>query len=131
LPGGLSWSSINEKSWASAAEIAADEQALAGGISALDLSSALIKVGSFRHRMATGDHLVASHFLSDAAASSLEVRVANLERWLETEHSRKQEMPGQRRLALRFGLLMVALIYAASLPLVLPAIHEALEMLVR
>jgi beta-lactamase regulating signal transducer with metallopeptidase domain len=123
--------SINETVWASASEVAADEQALTSGISALDLSSALIKVGSFRRRMTVGDQLVASHFLSAEAASSLDVRVANLERWLKAEPQPKPDKPRHRRLVLALALLLPALAYAASLPAFLPAIHEALELLVR
>jgi beta-lactamase regulating signal transducer with metallopeptidase domain len=130
-PSWLGRFSINETTWASASEVAADEQTLTSGISALDLSAALIKVGRFRRQMTAGDQLVASHFLSAEAASSLEVRVTNLEHWLEAEPQRKADKPRHRRLVLVLAILVPALAYAVSLPSFLPAIHEALELLVR
>lgn len=45
LPGWLSMLHTDDAAWTSASEVAADRTALSGGASALDLSSALVKVG--------------------------------------------------------------------------------------
>jgi len=115
-----------DAAWVSASEIAADQGALLRGASVLDLSSALIKAGRLRRPHAAAETL-ASHLVPPACGSALETRIARLSELLEREQMPRAAKPV--RLAL--PLAVVALTYLACIHAVLPAVHEALEFLVR
>jgi len=115
--------------WSGMAEIAADQSALARGASVLDLSSALIKVGRL-NRVSTATSAVASHLVPPACNSSLEQRIVRLSELLQgsgqtTAHP--QARPGK----LMFTMFLSAAAYIACIHALLPAVHEALEFLVR
>jgi Zn-dependent protease with chaperone function len=114
--------------WTNASEIAADHGALAKGSSVLDLSAALIKVGRLKRPVAARG-LVASHLVPTPCSAALETRVTCLSEILEGAEA----MPAHDRK--RRGILLPALIlvavYFACIPVVLPAVHEALEFLVQ
>ena len=112
--------------WTTASEIAADHNALAKGVSALDLSSALIKVA--RLRRPAINNAVASH-LVPACGSSLERRVTRLSELLQNDAQVKAPSSGANRLLATIFLSVI--VYVGLLPVLLPAVHEALEFLVR
>jgi Zn-dependent protease with chaperone function len=120
-----------DSSWTQVSEVAADAGALDHGASALDLAAALVKIGALKRGPVLGDQIAASHLIPDLPGSPLEARVMRLERILDNN-------PGSRRCAATRGpwraILLVALpvlIYVAAVSAVLPAVHEALEFLVR
>ncbi|HZS28618.1 MAG TPA: M56 family metallopeptidase [Candidatus Angelobacter sp.] len=115
--------------WSGMAEIAADQAALTRGASVLDLSSALIKVGRL-NRISAATNAVASHLVPQTCNSSLEQRVMRLSALLQssgqtTIHS--QVRPGKLMLTILLG----SAAYIACIHALLPAVHEALEFLVR
>jgi BlaR1 peptidase M56 len=114
--------------WSGASEIAADHSALARGASVLDLSSALIKVGRLNRTPAIA-HAVASHLIPPACSSSLEQRVMRLSELLQdsAQTAVHTAQPGKLILAIFLG----AAAYTACIHAFLPAVHEALEFLVR
>lgn len=117
--------------WTNASEIAADENALARGVSALELSSALIKVGRLSIGRVTPAPLAASHLVPCECGSATMARAAHLRQLLE--NGAPEEGIGgplrAHRLAIA-GAAMLA-VYLAALGTLLPAIHNLLEFLVR
>lgn len=109
--------------WREATELAADAAAVRSGASALELSSALLKVarcgGTQRASLA-----VSSFLALPASAGSLEARVRNLEQLMETPQS-SVRVPSLRW----FYLSLAATAYFVALPALLPAAHEVLEVL--
>ena len=117
----------SDTEWTSASELAADHRALVEGASALDLSSALIKVGRLK-RPPAGRAPLASHLAPTACSGSLESRVARLSEILEgAETAPARARNGSHLLLMIAGLTA----YIACIHAVLPAVHEALEFLVR
>jgi Zn-dependent protease with chaperone function len=114
--------------WTNASEIAADHDALAEGASVLDLSSALIKVGRLNWPLATR-RAVASHLVPTACGSALESRVTRLSELLEGKSAAPAHGAKRGNLALP-GVIALAT-YVACIHALLPAVHEALEFLVR
>lgn len=114
--------------WANACEIAADHDALAEGASVLDLSSALIKVGRL-NRPLSGREPVASHLVPTACGSALESRVTCLSEMLEG--TGETPARGVKRNHLLLPVIITLAAYVACINMVLPAVHEALEFLVR
>lgn len=113
--------------WTSASEIAADHGALAEGASVIDLSSALIKVGRLK-RPSVGREAIASHLLPSGCSGALETRVTCLSEMLEGTAA----APAQRRhSSLLLPVVISVALYVACIHAVLPAVHEALEFLVR
>jgi len=131
LPGSLDSLLAGPSTWVHASEAAADEDAVAAGASALDLSAALVKMGRISRQPISGREVLASQFLPYAVASSLPVRIARLERWLEEGPPAKDGKTPAIRVATWIFLLAGSLAYATSISTLLPWIHEALEMLVR
>ena len=119
----------SDASWLNASEMAADEGALAGGASALDLGSALVKVGGLSRQAAAGDMVAVSHLLPLNGQSSIEMRVLHLRKLLESED---QPTRGKGRndwaVVAVVGLVVG---YAMCVGTVLPFVHEMLELLVR
>lgn len=114
--------------WTSASELAADHQALAEGASVLDLSSALIKVGRLKRPLAAREPL-ASHLVPTSCSGSLESRVARLSEILESAETAPASARNGSPLLLPIVISLAA--YFACIHAVLPAVHEALEFLVR
>lgn len=117
-----------DRAWISVSEIAADEDAVRSGASALELSSALVKVGRLSGRLNPISRLAASHLVPEGCGASTSIRAAHLSELLNREVT-----PNGRpsRMALvRMGFVLAA-IYCASLSALLPAVHEALEWMVR
>jgi Zn-dependent protease with chaperone function len=127
------WFKLFRKSdalWLNASEMAADEGALAGGASALELSSALIKVGRLSRNIPVGDLIAASHLLPLNTQSCIEMRVDHLRKLLESEGDMPPNQRGRRNYWPVLGLSLL-LGYAICVNAVLPCIHEVLEFLVR
>jgi Zn-dependent protease with chaperone function len=114
--------------WTSASEIAADEAAVRAGASVLELCSALIKVGRLRGAPVVQVQLAASHLAPAGCGVSTGERAAHLRILLENEPLFAASSGGARKLLA--GLALVAA-YFACLATLLPAVHEALELLVR
>jgi Zn-dependent protease with chaperone function len=116
--------------WSRFAELAADERAMTSGTAALELSSALVKVG----RLSAGRRpalLTASH-LVDGCAESTMARVARLRDLLERENEQQQASTAtHHHFATTLWLGSLLVMYLLLLGTVLPQIHEALEILVR
>jgi Zn-dependent protease with chaperone function len=114
--------------WTNASEIAADREALAEGASVLDLSSALIKVGRLKRPLAGRDP-VASHLVPSACSGALEIRVTRLTEMLEGRDAAPSG--GVKRMNFFLPMLIALALYLACIHALLPAVHEALELLVR
>ena len=114
--------------WTSASELAADHRALAEGASALELSSALIKVGRLK-RSPVADAPIASHLAPSCCSGALESRVARLSEILEGAETAPASARNGSHLLLAIIIGLAA--YFACIHAVLPAVHEALEFLVR
>lgn len=117
--------------WINASEMAADEGAIATGASALDLSSALVKVGGLSRHVSSGRMLAASHLLPVAAQSCIAMRVNHLRELLDHEPPSRTNTALSKERWQRFALLLLILGYAATVNAVLPWMHEVLELLVR
>jgi Zn-dependent protease with chaperone function len=123
----------SDAAWVNASEMAADEGALASGASALDLSSALVKVGRLSRQFSAGPMVAASRLLPTAPESSIQMRITHLEKLLGKEEMGRPtdaNPAGTRRWSVFSALLLVG-IYALCLNAILPWMHEALEILVR
>jgi hypothetical protein len=122
------------EAWARASEVAADERALAQGASALELSSALIKVGRLSRAGNTGNNmsgsLAASHLVPCGCSSATLTRAAHLRDLLENGTVMPPVQDSSRRKVVTAVALIVAA-YIGCLATLLPAVHEALEFLVR
>ncbi len=120
-----------DSAWTNASEIAADEAALASGISVLDLSSALIKVAALNPHAVVGKRVAASHLVPAGSGSSLQARVNHLQEILEGD-APVLRTPSQNRIGkIIIPLALAAIAYAVCVSAVLPWVHEALEALVR
>lgn len=117
--------------WVHASEAAADEEAVAAGAVALDLSSALVKMGRIARGYIPGPRILASQFTPYAAASSLPARIARLERLLEDGPPVVKVRPLGNGTIFALSLAAGILAYAAGINAILPWIHDALELLVR
>ena len=117
--------------WVSASEMAADEGALVGGATALDLSSALVKVAALSRRIPAFDMIAASHFLPPVAPSCLATRVNHLSKLLESEGHPVRTGTKNRKHWIGLSLLVFVIAYAACVSAILPWVHEVLELLVR
>jgi hypothetical protein len=124
------WLSQPNAGWTVVSEVAADEEALDHGASVLDLSSALVKIGRLNGWKSAGPAMVTSRFVPDGFGSCVQLRVAHLERRL-ADAPRRKNPPRRHRRAIIVCIILAALAYAGCLQLFLPAIHEALEMIVR
>jgi Zn-dependent protease with chaperone function len=120
-----------DSAWTNASEIAADEAALASGISVLDLSSALIKVAALTTHAVVGKTVAASHLVPIESGSCLHARVDNLQKILAGYNSTPDTPPRNSIGKIVIPLAITAITYAACISAVLPWVHEALEALVR
>jgi beta-lactamase regulating signal transducer with metallopeptidase domain len=130
LPYWLNLSGMQDSAWTNASEIAADEAALASGISVLDLSAALIKVAALSNHAVVGETVAASHLVPAGPGSSLQARVEHLREILESDDAVRRA-PQNRGSRIVIPLALAAITYAACVSAVLPWVHEALEALVR
>ncbi len=117
-----------DRAWVSASEIAADEDAVRSGASALELSSALVKVARLSTGMTVNLGLAASHLVPYGCGASTSTRAAHLSKLLA--HDATPSEPIRGLALLTAGLLLLAL-YCVSLSALLPAVHDALEWMVR
>jgi Zn-dependent protease with chaperone function len=122
--------SMEDAAWADAAEIAADEAALAGGASALDLAAALVKIGTLKRDCSAADGVAASHLIP-GHGSVLEMRIARLQKALEGELAGSETNSGRQLWPILGAIMLPVAAYLAAISTFLPAIHEALEILVR
>ena len=115
--------------WSSTSEMAADEGAVRQGASALELSSALIKVGRLSADRSVFSRFAASHLVPGGCQRTTRTRVIHLAAMLESEAS--PEHGSATSGAMAAIVLMFIIAYAAAIATLLPAIHEFLEFLVR
>ncbi|HEY6308588.1 MAG TPA: M56 family metallopeptidase [Candidatus Angelobacter sp.] len=121
---------LEDAAWADAAEIAADESALAGGASALDLAAALVKIGTLSRYCAAADGVAASHLIP-GHGSVLEMRIARLQKALEGESPGSETNSSRQLWPVLGAIVLPVAAYVVVISTLLPAIHEALEILVR
>ena len=122
----------HDSDWFDASELAADEGALARGASALDLSSALVKVGRLSRQLPIAEMIAASYLLPFMTQSSIQRRVIHLEKLLGNEVTvPSPAVVDDGRYWRVFGLFLLLVSYAVCLHAVLPWMHEVLEKLVR
>jgi Zn-dependent protease with chaperone function len=126
-----------DSAWTGVSEVAADEAALAAGTSPLDLASALVKIvtlkrhGGVRNENDNEDALAASHLVPQAGGSSLATRIERLQGAL-CGSSVESKIRSTRKGWKIAGVVALTLaLYVAVFSTLLPAIHEALEFLVR
>jgi Zn-dependent protease with chaperone function len=131
IPRWLSIFSGADPAWTNASEIAADEAALASGISVLDLSSALVKVAALSPHAVVGKTVAASHLVPIESGSCLQARVDRLQEILEGDNVLRQTSRRNRLGKIVIPLMIAAIGYAACVNMVLPWVHDALEALVR
>lgn len=131
LPRWLDKTGQEDAAWANASEAAADQAALAKGASAVDLAAALVKIGRLKRGPAIGDEVAASHLLPEIPASVLQLRVTRLQKVLEGEMVLPEIKSGRKPWRTLCLVALPVLAYLAGVNALLPAIHQALEFLVR
>ena len=114
--------------WSGASEIAADHNALAKGASVLDLSAALVKVGRLS-RISSNTNAIASHLVPSACSATLEQRIIRLGELLQDNAQAPVRTAQSGKLI--FAAFLGGAAYIACIHALLPAVHEALELLVR
>jgi hypothetical protein len=119
-----------DEAWTRASEVAADESALAQGASALELSSALIKVGRLSLGRTVPGTLAASHLVPCGCNSATLTRAAHLRDLLE-KGTAALPLENSGRRTIVTALLLAGVIYIGCLVTLLPAVHQTLEFLVR
>ena len=115
--------------WCAAVELLADANALRQGISAIELSSAIVKVCRLRSIPNAGFSIDACHLISpDGSASSLAIRIQNLHDELGA-----QAEPDPHQAEFRWSLLVLSGVstYLLILPMALPLVHRWMEWLVQ
>jgi Zn-dependent protease with chaperone function len=129
-PRWLAGSETYPGAWTNASEAVADDAALRSGASALELASALLRVARLKGSIAPAAPIAVSHLLPDLPDSCLKARIERLEAWIESPP--QILTPGSTS---HFGralcIAVPIIIYAASLSVLLPLIHDGLELLVR
>jgi Zn-dependent protease with chaperone function len=131
LPGWLGLSRVADSAWTNASELAADEAALASGISVLDLSGALIKVAVLSGQAVVGETVAASHLVPAGPGSCLQARVHRLQEILEGDGRVHRMASRNRGGKIVISLALAAIAYVACVNTALPWVHEVLEALVR
>jgi Zn-dependent protease with chaperone function len=117
-----------ERAWSNAVEIAADNAALARGISALELGSAIVKIGRLRSISPEAASIAACHLVPLADAATLSGRLEHLRQFLSSDSVPPTTM-GTTPAGLAAGLLIIG--YLLILPAALPIAHQIIEWLVR
>ena len=128
-PRWLGFASGLDSAWVSTSELAADEGAIGGGASALDLSSALIKVGRLSRQGGPSPEMAASH-LVDGCGAATQARAARLRELLQNDCPEHVLQGGESPAYASIVFATLLLIYLVLLTS-LPAIHDLLEFLVR
>lgn len=120
------------RSWTVASELAADARAVTSRDSALELASALVKVGRLKLSAQNFCPLM-SYLVAAEDVHELRSRVDALRCYLDAGPERSASAERRAVLCARagLGLFLVAAIYLLSAPPVLSACHELLELLVR
>ena len=124
LPRFLSHLGSIDAIWSEAVEFAADEAALKGPTSALELGSAIVKIGRL-HSVATLA-IAACHLVPPGKPSAMAIRVERLRFLLENPAP-----PKPSRASARLLLTSLILFYLLALPSALALTHRAMEWLVR
>lgn len=117
-----------ERAWSNAVEIAADKAVLAGGISALELGSAIVKIGRLRSISPEAASIAACHLVPLADAATLTGRLEHLRQFI-SGNSVRPTATGNTPAWLAAGLLIIG--YLVLLPTALPIAHQIIEWLVR
>jgi hypothetical protein len=113
------------------AELSADDAALASGVPALELASALVRVACLKRDDGVSLNLAASHLIPHASQSAMALRISNLSEEIRRPGSRR--LQGLRPLVPLWPTAVLALVlgYACCLRWLLPAAHKMIEILVR
>ena len=129
VPKFLSSLSIMERAWCGAAEVLADANALRQGVSPLELSSAIVKVGRLKAVPEKAFSAAACHLIPpDGGSSSLAIRIQHLHHALEID-SKPREPDTSSCWAVIF--LAICTAYLLMLPTALPIVHRCMEWFVQ
>lgn len=121
------FSAYVEQAWAKASELAADANAVAQGASPLDLASALLKVARMAVARIPRAALVAS--LVPAGQQSIAHRLDAL--MAASDEGLISKRSSLTRILSLFALSLAAVAFIFSRPVILSAVHELIEKLVR
>lgn len=124
---GAGWMLALRSEWIRASEVAADEAAVESGVSALDLASALVKVGRMRLHCEQHPEVLASHFVPPGTEMQVADRVQHLTRLIDG----KARPTTSTRRYLRSTFFIAAAAYATYFIPLTRAAHELLERVVR
>lgn len=114
--------------WSAATELGADARALHDGNSALELCSAIVKVGRLKAPPSDGLSFATCHLVPpDRGASALAIRVQHLFQALDVHVKPRR----QRKYGWGSILLITTTIYVLTLPTLLPLVHRWMEYLAR
>lgn len=127
LPRWLSHLESIDAAWSEAVELAADEEALKSSATALELGSAIVKIG--RLHSTTMPSIAACHLVMSDKSSALAMRLARLRFLLD--HTARTPARSSRLIPARVLLISIILGYLFALPAALALTHRAMEWLVR
>ena len=126
LPRYLSHLDSIDAAWSEAVEFAADEKALQGSASVLELGSAIVKIGRLHGKAMP--LMAACQLVMSDAPSAMAIRLERLRFMLENPVS-SAEKPQASFTRILFASLMLG--YLLALPSALELAHKAMEWLVR
>lgn len=122
-----------DSAWNAVSEVAADEAALSDNhqVAVEDLASAVVKVSRLQ-QASPSPQLAACHLVPDGNCSVIGGRVLHLQQLLKGEPPSNRDLFTRRLKVVAYTVAAtITALYIASLPLALPAVHEALEWLVK
>ena len=114
-----------DAAWCEAVELAADEEALNRQVSALDLGSAIVKIG--RLRPCAIPSVPVCHLVSSEPSSTMALRLEHLCQMMDQPDS--MQPSGSRSIQCVFLILMLS--YLLILPFALEFTHRVMESLVK
>lgn len=122
---------VSDDVWMDAADLAADRSALAAGNEPLHLASALLKVGRLRNSFAARFSMLGSHLLPAHAGHRLEARVTQLVALADGDPRSYVQQFSHRQVYVftTASFVLFALSYAATAPVLLRFVEEALDFL--
>ena len=118
-----------EAAWSAATEVVADANALREGISPIELSSAIVKVGRLKTFANDGLSVAACHLIPpDGGSSALAMRIQRLSDALEIH---PESAARETSACWAVVLLIGAVAYLLVLPAALPVVHRWMEWFVQ
>src|SRR5690242_18536019 len=117
-----------DPAWSAGAELLADANALKNGTSALELSSAIVKVSRLKTVQADMSAVAGCHLIpAEGSSSALAMRIEHLQDALEMNSGGGTPLANHAW----FFTLLIGVTYLLVLPTALPVVHRWTEWLVR